>query len=528
MDHVRHKSDEEKLRLGGTFNPDGGNKVIRFIEKHLVLESGRRFEVLPWMQDVIHSWYSWFRRDGLRFTKTGLLTCARKNGKSILTYGLTAYHLLADGQQSPRCASVAINKEQAAQIFDWFRFAIEHNGQFEKALHPVENKKVIRYPKRNGHYRSLSSDVGGKFGHGHSFVCLDEMAFFKGKKEEIYTALKDSGKAIPNSMQVMISTAGFDKNNTFFKMCQYGRKVLNGEIIDTTFQPWIFETPDGADLDDEANWLLANPSLGVCQSLEDFRNQWNRDKRETTTKHAACILNFNQYKDQEHVWIPVESWEACKTTLPNLEGKDVVLGLDMGATRDLTAVSLATTLADKRVAVKSWGFVPEGAMKNRDGNANHNLYQAFTRDGSLSITPGNATDEVKLCAFLDDLCQRYRVKAVVFDKWQSLVVSNHLNKKGVTVFNFPQSHAYFNAPCIELEKLVSNRKLLHDGNALLRWQIGHTYLHRDAKGYVKPTTSRPEAKKDNLIALLMALSQALQQAEAKPSVYQTRKLFCVG
>lgn len=524
-EYIRHKSDEEKIKLGGVYDEDrGGNRVIRFIEEHLVLESGKKFQVLPWMRAVIHSWYSWFRPDGLRFTKVGLLTCARKNGKSILTYGLTAYHLLADGMNPARCASVAVDREQAAQIYDWFTHAIEANPKLSAALHAINHKKTVVYPKKNGSYRSMSSDASGKMGHGLGFVCCDEMAFWKGKKDDLYKALKDSGDAIPNSMQVLISTAGFDKNTTFFKQCQYAKKVLSGEIIDTTFQPWIFETPESADLDDEANWYLANPSLGVTKSVEEFRHKWQRDKQEATSKHTACVLQFNMYKDAENVWISPEAWDACKTVLPNLEGKPVVLGIDVGATRDLTNVGLVAPLDDKRVAVKSWSFVPEGAMQNRDGNSNLTHYQSFQRDGSLTITKGTATDEQEFCKFLDELCTKYNVRSVVFDKWQSLVVSNHLARKGIDVFNFPQSHSYFNAPAIEFEKLVSNKKLLHDGNSCLRWQIGHTYLHRDGKGYVKPETSRRENKRDSLIAILMALSQALQvdTAPAKPSVYETR------
>lgn len=529
MDYVRHKSDEEKLRLGGKFDVRGGDKVIKFIEDFLVLESGRKFEVLPWMREVIHSWYSWFRPDGLRFTKTGLLTCARKNGKSILTYGLTAYHLIADGQMTPRCASVAVNKEQASQIYEWFKFAKENNVRLTKALHEIDSKKTILYPAKNGHYRSLSSDVSGKFGHGHSFVCLDEMSFFRGQKNDIYTALKDSGKAIPNSMQVLISTSGFDKNNQFFKMCQYGQKVLKGEIIDTAFQPWIYEVPEGADLDDEANWYLANPSLGVCQSVEDFRNQWNRDKQDSTTKHAACILNFNQYKDQENVWIPVENWEACKGTLPPLEGRECVLGCDVGATRDLTSIAAVFRLDDGRYAVKAWSFVPEGALRNRDGNANAVLYDQFSRAGALRLTPGTATNEVGvIIPFFDELRAKYKVRSVVFDKWQSIPLSNHCERHGIEVFNHRQMHANYHGACIELEKLVGRKQIVHDGDPLLRWQVGHTYLDRDGKGYVKPATNRPENKKDTLMALLMGLGVALQRpAEAKPSVYEGRRLFAV-
>lgn len=515
---IRHPSDEEKIKLGHVWNEEAGQRVITFIERYLVLEDGRTFTLLPWMKDTIRSWYCWQKPDGTRSTKVGLLTCGRKNAKSCLTYGLTAYHLIADGEQSPSCVSCAVNREQAAQIFDWFRYAIDNNATLSKALHTVASKKSIFYPKRNGRYRSLASDAGGNFGHGHTFVIHDELAFHK--RDDVYTALKNSTDAKPNGLQIITSTAGWNKNGAFYKLVQYSRKVMSGEVIDPTFQPFIFEAKS-EDYDDPANWYAANPSLGTVQSVEDFKANWNRDKQEGTSRLSAIRLKMNRWTDAENSWINVDEWDACKGHVPSLDGQAVILGVDVGASRDLTGISLVATDGNKML-VKSWGFVPEGAMKTRE-NVNAHMYQTCQQDGSLTITEGTATDENFIIKFLDDLCRRHQVKAVVFDKWQSLVISNYLAKKGVTVWNFPQSHSYFNAPCLELEKLVGQRRITHDGNQLLRWQIAHTYLSRDSKGYVKPTTSRPENKKDNLIALLMAVSQCLAgTVEAKKSIYEER------
>ena len=516
--NVRHASDREKIRLGHTFQPAKGEKVINFIEKYLVLEDGRPFKLLPWMKEFIHSCYSWIKPDGTRSTKIGLLTCGRKNAKSCLSFGLCAYHLLADGEESPSVVSAAVNREQAAQIFKWFAYAITKNRKLESCLVPVESKKIIRYPKKAGVFKSLSCDAAGNFGHGHTFVLSDELAFHK--RDDLYTALKNSTDAKPNGLQIITSTAGWNRNGVFYKLVDYSRKVMSGEIIDTTFQPWIYEAQT-EDYDDESNWYAANPSLGVTQSLEDFRANYLRDKREITSRLSWVRLKANRWTDSEDGWIDPDQWNACKGTFPDLTGKPVTVAVDVGATRDLTAVALIAKVED-RFFVKSWGFVPESVFKTRD-NVNSAAYQAFQSDGSLTVTKGTATDTDKLKAFLDELCIKYKVQSVVFDKWQSLELSNHLERKRVQTFNFPQTHSYFNAPCQELEKLVGNRRLVHDGNGLLAWQIGHTYLNRDSKGYVKPTTSRPENKKDNLIALLMALSQTLvNEPKWTRSVYEDR------
>lgn len=518
---IRHDSDRAFLDQGGTWDESKGNKVINFIERFLVLESGKPFKVLPWMQDCIHSWYSWIRPDGRRRVKLGLLTCGRKQAKSMLTFGLTAYHLIADGEESPSCASCAVNREQAGQIFDWFKHAIEGNAELSKALKCTASNKTITYPKKNGRYRSLASDQGGgNLGHGHSFVVYDEMAFFK--NDNLWTMLKNSGDAKPTSLQLITSTAGWNRNSQFYTLVKDARKVLSGQVIDTTYQPWIFEIPEGADVEDERNWFLSMPSLGVTQSVEDVRNQWNREKRDGTSRLAWTRLKWNQWTDGENSWLDVDQWDACKQALPNLDKRACVLGFDIGATRDLTAISLIFPLGEGRYALKTWGFVPQGYTATRD-NANTQKYQEFAKAGSLTITPGTATDEQYICRVVDEIRKRYDVRAAVVDKWQSLAVSNHLERVGVETFNFPQFHTYFNAPCLEMERLVNSGKLIHSGCPLLKWQVGHTYLDRDHKGYVKPITAAPNLKKDNLISALMALSQALHKAgESKPSVYESR------
>jgi len=46
------------------------------------------------------------------------------------------------------------------------------------------------------------------------------------------------------------------------------------------------------------------------------------------------------------------------------------------------------------------------------------------------MAAGTANDEHRLIAFLDELRQQYRVRSVVFDKWQSLVSANPRTHRG--------------------------------------------------------------------------------------------------
>jgi phage terminase large subunit-like protein len=70
-------------------------RVIRFIESLRVTSgalAGQRFTVRDWQREIIEAWYR--EENGRRIVRTGLLSVARKNGKTGLCAALALCHLL--------------------------------------------------------------------------------------------------------------------------------------------------------------------------------------------------------------------------------------------------------------------------------------------------------------------------------------------------------------------------------------------------------------------------------------------------
>lgn len=510
---IRTKSDEAAIEQGCVWDQAAGDRVCTFIENHLTLENGKPFVLLDWQRKFIESVYCWIRPDGRRRVKVALLTLARKNGKTALVAGLTAYHLLADGELKPSCVSCAVDTEQAGQIFESLHWSYKNNSKLRAALNPVPSRKELQYPAKDGKYKSVSSDASGKFGHGHSFVVYDELAFHK--NDRVHAALQNSTDSRPNGLQVIISTAGWNKNGVFFRLYQHSKKILAGDILDTGFQPWVYETPDDADLDEPTTWRLANPSLGITLNEEDFRGQWQRVKNDIAGRLDFLRLKFNCWTEGETSWLSPERWELCKGPFPDLTGAPCFIGVDAGQTQDLTAVTAVFPIGGK-FYIRSWGIAPKKAAQERE-KQNLVSYQRFTLDNSLKLVDGDCVGiEEDLYPLLDTLIKQHQVRAIVIDKWQLLQLSQHYMKKKLAVFEFPPFHSRFNEPTLAVERAVLDGKLVHDGNALLRWQIGHTQLDRDGKGYVKPKKPTAAAKIDNVVSLIMAFSVAMQDGVNAP------------
>src|SRR5690349_11785786 len=72
------------------------DRVIRFIESLKVTSgalAGKSFLLGDWQKEIIREWYA-TDADGCRIVRTGLLSVARKNGKTGLVSAIALAHLL--------------------------------------------------------------------------------------------------------------------------------------------------------------------------------------------------------------------------------------------------------------------------------------------------------------------------------------------------------------------------------------------------------------------------------------------------
>ena len=61
----------------------------------------------------------------------------------------------------------------------------------------------------------------------------------------------------------------------------------------------------------------------------------------------------------------------------------------------------------------------------------------------------------------------------------------------------------------QLEALVLQKKLVHNGDPILAWMISNVVCHRDQKDNIYPRKEREENKIDGVVALIMALGRSI-------------------
>ncbi len=134
----------------------------------------------------------------------------------------------------------------------------------------------------------------------------------------------------------------------------------------------------------------------------------------------------------------------------------------------------------------------------------------------MELTPGAATDYAQVEDEVRDLCKLLDVQEIGFDQWQAQYMAQRLLKNGLPMTEFPHQVRTFSDPMKEIEAMILDRKLSHDGNPAMTWMVGNVTAKADKKDNIYPNKARPSderCKIDGLVALIMATGLMLRTRE---------------
>jgi phage terminase large subunit-like protein len=479
--------------------------------------AGKRFRLRPWQREIISSWYA--EEDGERVVRTGLLSMARKNGKTGLASALALCHLL--GPESERRGQVVVgatDRDQSALIFDEVVAFIEDSEAFTADCNVQRHAKVIEHLPSGSKLRALSSDAKKAHGLSPSVVILDELAQWgTGAGRALYDALTTASGARRSPLTIIISTQSADDHSLMSQLVDYAKAVRAGSIEDPTFSGFVYEIPIEMDVFHEPNWRLANPAIGDFRSVEDMRVLAERAKRMPSMEAAFRNLFANQRVDAEERWIPAPEWDSCRAEidLDSLVGERCIGGLDLGSVRDLTAFALFFPVSGSLLV---WSWCPAENLRARE-DTDRVPYATWAKAGHITPTPGKATDKRRVALSLGEIFSRFRPDAIAADQWQLTELERVLGEEGIALPLRPFGQGYKSmSPAMKaFEERVLNRRLVHGGNPLLTWAISNVAVERDAAGNVKPSKERSRERIDPAVAAIMAVGLAAQEKKIAPA-----------
>jgi phage terminase large subunit-like protein len=240
------------------------------------------------------------------------------------------------------------------------------------------------------------------------------------------------------------------------------------------------------------------------------------------TKH------LNEWVNADTAWMDMRAWEACAD--PSLDAEQFAdepawIALDLASKVDIAAkMSLFTRDVEGKQHFYVFGqyYLPRDTVDRGENSQ----YQGWESMGLLSVTDGAVID---FQVIEDDLladCSRFEVREVPYDPFQATQLATRMMAQAVPMVEMRPTVLNFSEPMKQLEALVLQGRLHHDGNPVLTWMMSNVVAHMDAKDNIYPRKERPENKIDGVVALIMALGRALaDQSTGGASVYEERGLL---
>jgi phage terminase large subunit-like protein len=156
-----------------------------------------------------------------------------------------------------------------------------------------------------------------------------------------------------------------------------------------------------------------------------------------------------------------------------------------------------------------------------DSSGNAHL-QGWARQGHVVVTDGNITDFDVVADDLRDFCRRFDVREIPFDPALSRYFASKLIEEGLPLVEIRQAPMFFTQPLIQVENLVLEGNLVHDGNPVMNWMMSNVVVTTSRiTGLKHPTKSRDENKIDGPVAMLLALGRAMVGEAETSSFWET-------
>jgi len=291
------------------------------------------------------------------------------------------------------------------------------------------------------------------------------------------------------------------------------RSMLNGEAEDNP--KWfglLYGLDPQDDWRDSTNWAKANPMHGISVFNEAIAQRAEEAKHKPAALNDFLCKTLNIFVSANTAWLDRAYWDDDKSLITEHDRQPdaVYIGFDLAATRDLNAVCTLKRFGELDYEAHWQFFLPEAGF---DLIPKHyaDIFRVAISSGILKLTEGNVMDDREISEYIIKECGRYDVKEVAYDSYNSAALVSRLYEAGIPVKKVGQSMAVLNNPSKQVEKLILNYQIKHDGNPFVGWQLGNCEVYTDVNSNIKVRKNEADkaAKVDGIIALIIAMHSSL-------------------
>lgn len=428
--------------------------------------------------------------------KTVALVVSRKNGKTAMLAALALYRLLED-DGLPEIILTAASDKQAAKLYDACINYLRRNPALDERVHRREYAGEIVNVETGGKIVRMPSSGERLDGANPSLVICDELhAWNTPTRKRVWSSMNTAGGARDRMQLFTITTAGdaaeretgilgglIDGNEAVGEISRDpGLTVSRNDQGRTLVFNYSAPTVDPHDT---AAMKLANPASWITT---DFLAA--QASKPGLTAAEVLQLHGCVWASGVDAWLDAGAWERCRVAGPALsDGDDVVVGVDVGISRDSTAVAVAGLRDDGRVGVQVtvWSAV--------DGVAAH----ATVPGGRMSLSI--VEDHIR------HLAERFQVREVVYDRRFFERSAEILSDEGLMLVELEQSSSRMADAYQGFYQDVLDGNVAHPGDPVFTAHVMATAAEKTDRGW-KVRKMRQSQRIDATVAAVMACYRA--------------------
>ena len=449
--------------------------------------------------------------------ETGVLEICRKNFKTYTIATIFILLFLTEPKFS-RFYSVAPDGSLSREVKEAISETIRSSPlvyEYKEAKRFKILRDYIMFKPTQTQYIPLSYSTSRMDGKLPNAFCADEV----GALPISYPidAMRSGQLNILNKLGFIISTKYPTIDNPMEDEVSYSKKVLDGIERDDTRFSLLYE-PDKTSGWETDDLILkqANPvALEIPEIWEDLLKKRayaiavESARENFVTKHCNIIY---QGVGTE-TYIDVKDVQACKVAEIDWSGRVVYLGVDLSQTDDNTSVTMVALDDDNKILAKSWAFIPEGRIDEKQINEKVD-YRTLVRGDHVFACGDRVIDYAAVEAFITSIEAAYgvQVQAIGYDRWNALSTAQKLEKDGYNLVEIRQHSTVLHPPTKLLREKILKGEFEYEPNPLyeINFQNARCTYDTNHNTYVNKKKSR--GKVDMVVSTINAVYLLQQDA----------------
>lgn len=414
-----------------------------------------------------------------------MLLIARKNGKTTLMAADAHTDLrIGDGGQDIVCAS---NDDKQASLLwnevDGMRKRIDSKGKWTH-----KNMSLIMNLGNDTKIFKLSSKTQNKDGRNIDKTYFDES--HDAEDDEIAAACQKSMSIKDEPLFINLTTEGFVNDGYLDNKLVYARKVLNDEIDDDTFLPWLYTQDSENEIwQDETSWYKSNPSLGAIKKWSYLRGEVAKSRVDKSVRMHTLCKDFNIKQNNAQAWLMTEDYDYPTEVfaLEEFRGAICLGAVDLAATTDLASAKILLMKPNDRTKyIYSHYWIPESKLENSDDKEAGANYVEWARQELMTIHEGNEVEISKIADWFYSLYKDYDIKTYKcgYDQRYAKTFLDKMDEYGFECEMIYQNRHVMSSPMKLVEAELKARLINYNQHKVDKWCLGNSSMEMDNLGNV--------------------------------------------